>query len=109
MRSAQQLAALAATGTPYVVYDAPLLVEVGAHKGLDALIVIAAPRELQIARAVARDGMTKDEAERRIAAQWPLADKVAVADYVVNNDGSLEALETAVRDTHRRILERFGL
>jgi dephospho-CoA kinase len=109
VRSAEKLAALSATETPYVVYDAPLLVEVGAHKGLDALIVIAAPRETQIARAVARDGMAADEAERRIAAQLPLADKVAVADYVVNNDGSLEALESAVRATHQRILERFGL
>jgi len=109
MRSAERLAELAATATPYVVYDAPLLVEVGAHKGLDALIVIAAPRDTQIARAVARDGMAPDEAERRIAAQLPLADKVAVADYVVNNDGSLEALEAAVRATHQRILARFGL
>lgn len=108
-RSAERLAELAATATPYVVYDAPLLVEVGAHKGLDALIVIAADRATQIARAVARDGMAADEAERRIAAQLPLADKVAVADYVVNNDGSLEALELAVRGTHQRILERFGL
>lgn len=109
VRSAERLAELAATATPYVVYDAPLLVEVGAHKGLDALIVIAADRATQIARAVARDGMTADEAERRIAAQLPLADKVAVADYVVNNEGSLAQLEAAVQDTHRRILERFGL
>lgn len=109
VRSAERLAELAATATPYVVYDAPLLVEVGAHKGMDALIVIAAPRQTQIARAVARDGMAPDEAERRIAAQLPLADKVAVADYVVNNDGSLEALEAAVRATHQRILERFEL
>lgn len=109
MRSAELLAELSATNSPYVVYDAPLLVEVGAHKGLDALIVVAAERATQIARAVARDGMTPDEAERRIAAQLPLADKVAVADYVVHNDGTLEALEAAVLDTHRRILERFGL
>jgi dephospho-CoA kinase len=109
IRSAEQIAALTATASPYVIYDAPLLVEVGAHRGLDALIVIAAERETQIARAVARDGMARDEAERRIAAQLPLADKVAVADYVVNNDGSFEALEEAVRATHRSILERFGL
>jgi len=109
LRSAEHLAALAATDSPYVIYDAPLLVEVGAHRGLDALIVIAADRETQIARAVARDGMARDEAERRIAAQLPLADKVAVADYVVNNDSSLEALENAVLATHRSILERFGL
>jgi dephospho-CoA kinase len=109
VRSAELLAELSATDSPYVVYDAPLLVEVGAHKGLDALIVVAAERATQIARAVARDGMTPDEAERRIAAQLPLAEKVAVADYVVHNDGTLEALEAAVLDTHRRILARFGL
>jgi len=108
-RSAELLAELATTPSPYVVYDAPLLVEVGAHRGLDALIVVVAQPETQIARAVARDGMARDEAARRIAAQLPLADKVAVADYVVNNDGSRGELQAAVHATHQRILERFGL
>jgi dephospho-CoA kinase len=108
--SAERLAALHADpAAVYVVYDAPLLVEVGAHRGLDALIVVAASEETQVARAVARDGMADDEARRRIAAQLPLARKVEVADYVIHNDGTLEELRERTMQVHREILERFGL
>jgi len=69
--------------------DAALLVESGIHRGLDAVIVVACPEELQIARAVARGGLTGAEARARVAAQAPLAAKLAVADHVVDNAGSL--------------------
>jgi dephospho-CoA kinase len=107
--SAQRLAALLSSDAPYVVYDAPLLVEVGAHKGFDALIVVAADQQKQVARAVLRDGLSEQEARRRIAAQLPLARKVEVADYVIENDGSLEALEQRVLAVHHQIVQRFGL
>lgn len=106
--SAERLAALHASDAPYVVYDAPLLVEVGAYKGLDALIVVAADEQAQVTRAVQRDGCSEQEARRRIAAQLPLARKIEVADYVIHNDGTLEQLEQHTLDVHRRILERFG-
>ena len=108
-RSAERIAEGAASVAPYVVYDAPLLVEVGAHRGLDALIVPPPPPPTQGARAVARDGMDEAHARARIAAQLPLARKVEVADYVIANDGSLEELRGLVRATHQAILERFGL
>jgi dephospho-CoA kinase len=107
--SAERLAALHASDAAYVVYDAPLLVEVGAHKGLDALIVVAADEQAQVMRAVQRDGCSEQEARRRIAAQLPLERKIEVADYVIHNDGSLEQLEQHTLEAHRRILERFGL
>jgi dephospho-CoA kinase len=53
--------------------------------------------------------MTDEEARRRVAAQLPLSDKIAVADYVIRNDGSLDDLRDATLDVHRRILERFDL
>jgi dephospho-CoA kinase len=107
--SAQRIAEARAGSTPYVVYEAPLLVEVGAHKGLDALIVVAAAERTQIARAEARDGLESEQARQRIAAQLPLARKLEVADYVIENDGSLDALAHATREVHARILERFGI
>jgi dephospho-CoA kinase len=106
--SAQRIAEAKAGSAPYVVYEAPLLVEVGAHKGLDALIVVAAGEDAQVARAVMRDGLAAEDVRQRIAAQLPLARKVAVADYVITNDGTLEQLERATLDVHARILERFG-
>jgi dephospho-CoA kinase len=93
----------------YVVYDAPLMVEVGAHKGMDALIVVAADEAEQVARVQTRDGMSADEARRRIAAQLPLAQKIAVADYVIDNSSTLQALRERTLQVHREILERFDL
>jgi len=106
--SAQRIAQAQTASSPYVVYEAPLLVEVNANKGLDALIVVAANEESQVARAVLRDGLAIAEVRQRIAAQLPLARKVEVADYVIANDGTLEQLERATLDVHARILERFG-
>jgi dephospho-CoA kinase len=107
--SAERIAAGLVSSAPYVVYDAPLLVEVGAHRGLDALIVVAASEADQVARARARDGVDEVAVRARIAAQLPLAQKTAVADYVIDNDGSLEDLQRRVRDVHAAILARFGL
>jgi dephospho-CoA kinase len=107
--SAERMAALHASNACYVVYDAPLLVEVGAHKGLDALIVVAAAEQTQVARAMSRDGLSEQEARRRIAAQLPLARKVEVADYVIHNDRSLRELEQRTLEVHREIMKRFGL
>jgi dephospho-CoA kinase len=107
--SARRIAELLASAASYVVYDAPLLVEVGAHKGLDALIVVAAGEANQVARAVERDGLSPEEAKRRIAAQLPLSRKVEVADYVIHNDGTLAELEQRALEVHGEIVRRFGL
>ena len=106
--SAQRLAEARAGSAPYVVYEAPLLVEVGAHKGLDALIVVAAGEAAQVARAAARDALAAEAVQQRIAAQLPLPRKVEVADYVIANDGTLAELEQAARDVHAKIVQRFG-
>jgi dephospho-CoA kinase len=90
------------------VYDAPLLVEVGAHRGLDALIVVSASESAQIARAQARDGMSAEQARARVTAQLPLARKVEVADYVIDNDGTPEELRARVLAVHEAILARFA-
>lgn len=107
--SAERIAALQAGPAPYVVYDAPLLVEVGAHKGFAALIVVAAAEATQVARMHARDGLSELECKQRIAAQLPLARKIEVADYVIHNDGTLADLEERTRAVHGEILERFAL
>ncbi len=107
--SAERLAELHASDAIYVVYDAPLLVEVGAHKGMDALIVVAADVETQVARVIARDGASEEDARKRIAAQYPLERKVDVADYVIDNSGSLEQLEARTLEVHAAICGRFGL
>jgi dephospho-CoA kinase len=75
---------------PFAVADIPLLFETDSAGKFDKVIVTAAPRELQIARVVDRDGASREEAEGRLAAQWPIEAKIARADYVIHTDGSKE-------------------
>jgi len=76
-----------------VIIDAALLVETGVYRRCDKLIVISAKEETQLNRLVKRDGLSPDAAQKRIDAQLPLGEKVKVADYLITNDGSLEALQ----------------
>ncbi|MEX2459158.1 MAG: dephospho-CoA kinase [Actinomycetota bacterium] len=89
-----------------VVFDAPLIVEGGFGDGLDALVVVTAPREEQVARLIRDRGMAGDEAEARIAAQSPTEEKVARADHVIVNDGSLAELGGAVDEVWAALVAR---
>lgn len=93
-----------------VVVDAPLLVETGGRDrvGMQALVVVAAEQSQQIERVVARGGMTAEEAAAVIAAQAPAERKLAAADYVLDNRGSLADLEAGVETLWTELLERFG-
>src|SRR5688572_16022933 len=88
--SAAEMARLAAAGAPVAIYEAALLVENRVHDRLDGLIVVSAPEEIQLARLRARDGLDETAARARLAAQLPLRDKVAAADWVVDNGGAPE-------------------
>jgi dephospho-CoA kinase len=89
--SQRQIAAHAEAGAGIVLYEAALIVENGLHRGLGGLIVVAVPPAVQIARLMARDGLDRAACEARLAAQLPLADKIAAADHVIDNAGSLAA------------------
>lgn len=106
--SAQRIAALQITDVPYIVYEAALLVEGGLHRAMSALIVVTSDTSTQQSRMLARDGLDSDEALSRIAAQLPTADKVAVADFVIENNGSLPELQERARHLHRQLLQRFA-
>jgi dephospho-CoA kinase len=71
-----------------VVADIPLLFETGRTRDFDVIVVVACDPERQRTRLMARDGLTEDDADRRLQAQWPIADKVRAADYVVKTDGT---------------------
>lgn len=105
--SAQRIAALQETDVPYVVYEAALLVEGGLHRAMSALVVVTSDAATQTARIKARDGLNEGEATARIAAQLPDEAKVAVADYVIENNGDLAQLQQRTEDVHRQLLQRF--
>ena len=81
---------------PVVVVEAIKLVEAGMHRRYDALWVVTAPRRSQIERIVTSRGLTETEAALRIDAQPPQEEKAALADVVIVNDGSLDALREKV-------------
>lgn len=101
--------ALAAQGHHLAVYDAALLVETGRHGDFDALIVVTVPLEVQVARAVARGPLSEAEVRARIAAQYPLSEKVRVASHVIDNGGTREATGAQVQAVLADLRSRFGL
>ena len=106
--SAQAIAELADAGAEVVFYEAALLVENRAHAGLSALLVVSAPEDVQIARVCARDQLSPEDARARIASQLPLADKIAVATWVIDNAGSEGELARELELVCAEIEARFG-
>ncbi len=106
--SVAALARLQGNPSPYLLYDAALLVENGLHRMFPALVVVRADRTTQLARLQARDHLNPQAALARIDAQLPMNAKVAVADYVIDNDGPLEATLAQVNEVHAALLKHFG-
>jgi len=103
-------AACEAAAGPYAVAAIPLLTEGGraAYPWLHRILLIDVPRPLQLARLLARDGIDGALAEQMVAAQASRDARLAIADDVIVNDTTLDALDAAVArlDTHYRALAR---
>jgi dephospho-CoA kinase len=78
---------------PVVVLMIPLLFEAGLESLCSEVWLVTCSPETQLQRLIGRDGLPEHEARARIAAQWPLARKQALADRLIHNDGDPEALE----------------
>lgn len=104
-------AACEAAVGPYVAVAIPLLAEGGGratYPWLDRILVIDVPVAVQQARLMQRDGMDADLAARMVSAQASRAQRLAIADDVIVNDGSIAALEAAVGRLHHRYLALAG-
>jgi dephospho-CoA kinase len=104
MLTQQRLMGLAAEGVPVAIYEAALLVENGTHRGLDGLIVTSCDEATQRERMRQRDGLSDEEARARIAAQLPLAAKVAVADWVIDTCGPIAETQKQVAKVWAEVL-----
>ena len=89
-------------------YDAALIVENGLADAFRPLVVVAAPPELQLARLIARDGLTPQEAEARVKAQAPLEAKIAAADVVIWNDGDRHTIERRAKEALAEVKRRVA-
>jgi dephospho-CoA kinase len=84
------------------VVDAALICELGLAGEFDCLVVVVAADETRLARLVAK-GMPADEARRRMASQWPQAEKARRADHVIENDGTPEELGSRVDELWKQL------
>jgi dephospho-CoA kinase len=97
---------IAAARGPYVVLVVPLLVESTEYRRrVDRVLVVDAPEELQVERVRARSGLAEAEVRAIIAAQATRADRLAAADDVIENRGTIDALRQQVAAFHRKYLE----
>lgn len=86
------------------VVDAALLIESGGYKRFDKVVVVHCRPELQVERLMSRDGFTREEAERRIAAQMPQEEKLRYADYAVDTSGDLAETRRRTEEVYRQLL-----
>ena len=91
---------------PAAIADIPLLFETGHQHDFDRVIVAACSADEQLRRLVARDGLSEPEARARLAAQWPIDEKVNRADYVIRTDGTFEETNRQVREIAGRLAGR---
>jgi len=83
-------------GAKAIVYEVPLLLETGNAMGAEKIIVVTVSPAMQLQRLMERDGLSQDEANKRINAQMPMSKKEELADYVISNAGSIEETKQQV-------------
>ena len=108
MQAAEDAAVQAADPPgPVVVHDVPLLAESRGQDAFDVVIVVDVPPGLQVERLVAQRGMTPDQARARMAAQASREQRLAVADVVIDNSGSLDDLDRRVAEVWADLQRRM--
>ncbi len=90
---------------PYVLREAAILYESGSYKDCDAVIVVSAPEAMRIERVVRRSGESEEQVRNRMEKQWPQEKKLALADFVIQNDHQ-EMLIPQVLEIHEDLIRR---
>ncbi|OLO03759.1 dephospho-CoA kinase [Salinicola socius] len=96
------------TGAPYCLLVSPLLIESGQHQLVDRILVVDAPRDIQIQRTLARDGVDQRQVESILAAQSPRERRLAAADDVIDNGGDRHNLQEQVARLDARYRQLFA-
>lgn len=99
----KRISELTAAGNSVIVYEVPLLFEGQIHLWLRPVILVACDIQTQKQRLLERDQLTELEAQKHIDAQMSLEEKRKLADYVIENNGSLAELEQQVRSVLQKI------
>lgn len=101
--TARRFAEAEEAGRSSVVYDMPLLIDQGLQKKMDLTVVVDVDIEKRVERVVARRGLAEDDVRRRIAAQVSDDVRIAAADVIIDNNGTLADLAPQVKDLVQKI------
>ena len=104
--AAEIMAQIEAAQSSYVILASPLLLETSQLQLCNKIVVVDVPEEVQLQRAMARDGNDEAQIRRIMAAQMSRQERLAQADEVLDNSGSLAQLQASVDQLHQRLLEQ---
>jgi dephospho-CoA kinase len=90
-------------GTRVAMADIPLVFETGHNHDFDAVVVAACQPDEQVRRVMARDRLPDRDARARLAAQWPIEEKVKRADHVIWTDNGFAETDRQIRDVHGQL------
>lgn len=96
-------------GASIVFMDIPLLFESKLQHMVDKIVVVYAPAHMQLARMMERDELQEEQAQKRLRAQFPIDQKKADADFLIDNSGSREEAERQVEEMLSAIRSEIGL
>jgi len=92
-------------GTRMAIADIPLVFETGHHHDFDEVVVAACEPEEQVRRVMARDNLSDADARARLAAQWPIDEKIKRADRLIWTDRGFAETDRQVTDTYTALLQ----
>ena len=101
--SERRFADAEAAGEPAVVYDMPLLVDIGMHRDMDLTVVVDVDADERVRRLVSSRGLDEADARARIAQQIDDATRKAAADVIIDNNGAIDALSPQVDELIARL------
>jgi|LQYC01.1.fsa_nt_gi dephospho-CoA kinase len=86
-----------------VIIDIPLLIETGKQDTVDKVVLVFTSPQVQIERLVKRDGLSLEDAHKRLAAQMPIENKKKYAQYIINNEEPLDKIQKKVKEIFREL------
>jgi dephospho-CoA kinase len=97
---------IGASRSPYTILSSPLLLDTSQKALVDCVVVVDVPEAVQLQRTVQRDSNDEAQVQRIMAAQMGRAERVALADIVIDNSRSLDELDLLVGELHKEFLQR---
>ena len=98
---------LSSSKSPYTILVSPLLLETNQKDFCSKVLVVDVPVETQVSRTLARDGVSEEQINSIIDSQIDRNERLALADEVISNNGTIEDLEVAVRELHNKFLSEI--